>query len=325
MAHVHLHNAFTPLLGLSLFEGDALQLMANELAPYATLSRGDVAPLETTILVSGYAPDHDSNLPRLETMIVPFAGIPKGVADFIRFRADVSLYSLHFNSTATSEMAVGLLIAAARGIASGDAALRQGEWNGRMGGNRGVLLSGKTATILGFGEIGRRIGATLRTLGMDVIGIRRTPDPNEPEVWGVDRLHEALSQSHALVVAAPGTAETSGLIAAPELAMMRPPRLVVNVGRGAIIDEEALFVACKDGIVGAAGIDVWYQYPLSDSQALTYPSRFPFHELDTVVLSPHTAGTGDDTERLRTADLMRVLLQLFRGEPVRAVNPNRGY
>jgi phosphoglycerate dehydrogenase-like enzyme len=96
--------------------------------------------------------------------------------------------------------------------------------------------------------------------------------------------------------------------------------VLVNVGRGPIVDEAALYAALRDGTLYAAGLDVWYNYPADEAaRAHTPPSDYPFHELDNVVMSPHRAGSSVETEALRMVHLARLLNAAARGEPM----PNR--
>jgi phosphoglycerate dehydrogenase-like enzyme len=322
MSHVHLHQEFMPSLGNAFDDASAIREMEAKLEGLGTLTQGETAPDATTILVAGELTEAHRALPNLQTVIVPYAGIPRQTAQFAAERG-LTLLNLHFNAASTSEMAVGLLISAARGLAHSDKKLREGHWTGRHDNYMGVLLAGKTATVLGHGAIGQLIGETLRSLGMTVYGVKRQASTDDPQVVGVDQLGEVLEKSHALVVAAPLTPETKGLVGRRELLQLREPRLVVNIGRGPIIDEAALYELCASRAITAAGIDVWYQYPKGDDP--TFPSKFPFHELDNVVLSPHRAGTGDDSEILRTQELSELLVRVLRGETLKTVTPHLGY
>ena len=296
MPHVHFHS-----------DSQSEDSFITEFSGRASVSFGDRAPENTTHLVVGVPNEQHKQLVALQCILIPYAGVPRETANFCLARPEVALYSTHFNAAATSEMAVALLLAAARNVVSADTALRKGSWRSNR---TGILLAGKTASILGFGEIGRRIGATLESLGMNVKGIRR----GEP----LD-----LTGSHALIVAAPLTPETKGMIGADQIRQLREPRMIVNIGRGPIIQEEALYEACRSGIVAAAGIDVWYQYPKGEEPS--YPSKYPFHDLENVVLSPHSAGTGDDTEALRNRSVIDLLSRILAREPVRRVSPELGY
>ena len=123
-----------------------------------------------------------------------------------------------------------------------------------------------------------------------------------------------------LIIALPLTPETEGLIGEMELASLPRGAVLVNVGRGPIIDAEALFNSLSEGHLRGAGLDVWYNYPPdSESQAYTPPADFPFHELDNVVMSPHRGGGSEDTGTLRMIHLADLLNSAARGKPL----PNR--
>ncbi len=130
-----------------------------------------------------------------------------------------------------------------------------------------------------------------------------------------------------LVVAVPLTDETRGLIGASELARMKRTAVLVNVGRGNVIDERALYDALRRGKIHSAGIDVWYRYPRdTESRAATQPSDHPFHELDNVVMSPHRAGGALDNEVVRMTHLGDLLVAIARGgDAPGRVDLERGY
>lgn len=303
---------------------DAVERLRDRLGAAWTVTQGDRLPERAEVLVAGQPKPETLDLPGLRAVVVPFAGIPQETAAALRDRPRLQLYNLHFNADSTAEMAVALLLAAARRITLGDRWLREGRWLGRQDGSHGVNLSGKVATVYGYGAVGRQVGHVLKALGMRVLGIRRSSGAAEEDVWGAGRLREALALSHALVVTAPLTDETRGSIGSEELALLREPRLVVNVGRGPIIEEDALYEACRTGMIAGAGLDVWYRYPRS-GDGPTWPSDLPFHELDNVVLSPHRAGDGDRTEEQRIEALAELLLRLEAESPVTAADPWQGY
>jgi phosphoglycerate dehydrogenase-like enzyme len=165
---------------------------------------------------------------------------------------------------------------------------------------------------------------------MDVVGIRRHPDDEDDvETHPPEALHALLPTAEALIIALPHTPETDGLIGAEELALLPPRAVLVNVARGPIVEQQALYEALRDGRLHAAGLDVWYNYPsgkdagygAGDARAHTPPADYPFHELDNVVMSPHRAGGlhTDATERDRMEHLARLLNAAARGETM----PNR--
>lgn len=126
----------------------------------------------------------------------------------------------------------------------------------------------------------------------------------------------------------PLTEKTLGWIGEPELALLPREAVLVNVARAAIVDELALFMALKEGRLAAAGLDVWYRYPPADARDNTLPSKFPFHELDNLVMSPHRGGAyrHPENEELRMRALAESLGAAARGEPMpHAVDLEAGY
>ncbi len=301
-------------------DAEARAVLERTLAGRCGLSFGAPPPAVTTWLVDGRPGDLEA-LHGLRGLIVPWAGVGERTLAQARARG-VPVYNLHHNAQATAELAVGLLLAAARAVPQADRALREGRWFGRgEGAPPSVQLGGKRAVVVGLGAVGERVGAALRGLGMEVVGVRRRASQG---AVGADGLAGALEGAHALVVCCPLTPETRGLVGAAEIAALRPPRLIVNVARGPVIDEEALYLALLDGTVTAAGIDAWYVYPGPDGGPV-HPSAWPFHELETVVMSPHGGGHVDEAETLRFAALATLLTALLGGHPPRPVDPELGY
>ena len=116
-----------------------------------------------------------------------------------------------------------------------------------------------------------------------------------------------------VVVSAPLTPETTGLIGAAELARMRPTAVLVNVGRGPVVDEKALYTALVDRAIDGAVIDVWYDYPSSGNVGA--PSALPFHELANMLMTPHSSGLTRQTFDGRTADVAANINRLAAGQP----------
>lgn len=154
--------------------------------------------------------------------------------------------------------------------------------------------------------------------GMHVIATRRQrdkPDGVADELYHADALQELLPRANVLMICLPLTKETKGLLGAKELALLPPQSLLVNGGRGPIIDEEAFYNALRDGTLYAAGSDVWYHYPQDDetSYTSTPPSDFPFHELDNLVMSPHRGGGSLETPARRMLALANMLNMATQG------------
>jgi phosphoglycerate dehydrogenase-like enzyme len=291
------------------------------------------SPAEFRILVAG-RPEREHLLasPYLEALVVPWAGIPDTTRELLREFPHIALHNLHHNALPVAEQAIALLLAAFKFVVPMDRALRANDWTPRYRPNPSLLLQGRTALVLGYGAVGREVARLCRGLGMEVVALRRSAEgeagaPDGVRVAGVAALRELLPRAGAVLVCLPFTSETEGLVGAAELALLPPDAVLVNVGRGPVVDEEALYHALRDGRLYAAGLDVWYNYPPDQAgRSHTPPSRFPFHELDNVVMSPHRAGGSTETERLRVRHLAEMLNTAARGEPLpNRVNLQAGY
>jgi phosphoglycerate dehydrogenase-like enzyme len=308
--------------------------MNGLLLPGILLSIGaDSVPSDAEILVDGFPRAAEiAGKSRLRSVIVPWAGIPSETLQTLRAIPKLSLHNLPYNIAPTAETALALLLSAAKSVPYFDKALRKGIWTPTPAPGS-VMLEQRTAVILGYGAVGQRVAAGCRSLRMTVIGIRRTEGvqiiDNHTEVHGVSALPKVLPIADALVVCVPETAETVGLIGPGELNLLPPHAVLVNVARGPVVDEEALFKCLEARRIFAAGLDVWYRYPTDEQRHNARPcppSRFPFHDLDNVVISPHRAGWSEETEHARVSLLIEVLNTAKRGHelPYR-IDLDRGY
>ena len=147
--------------------------------------------------------------------------------------------------------------------------------------------SGHTVGIIGYGDIGRAIAERVRALGMTVLAVRRhaprseTADPLVTQTFTPERRLEMISRCDYVVVAAPLTSETRAMIGEAEFAAMRPTAVVINVGRGPVINEAAMVDALSSARIRGAALDVFDHEPL--------PAGHPFYKLENVLLSPHCA------------------------------------
>ncbi len=184
------------------------------------------------------------------------------------------------------------------------------------------LLRGRTLGLIGVGTIGAEIAARAKAFGMRVIAMRRRAGhgvvDNVDEVFGPDQLRTLLSQSQVLVVAAPLTPQTAGMLGASEFRQLPTGAIVVNVGRAKIVDADALIAGLRSGHLGGASLDVFPQEPL--------PPEHPLWTCPNVILTPHTSGFReghwDEVVGLFAENLER----FKRGEALRfRVDPELGY
>ena len=266
----------------------------------------------------------------LTHVVFPFAGLPPTLGAAVRERRHLTLHNAHYNAPFVAQHALALLLAAAHRLAPHDAALRRGDWGDRRQPERSVHLAGREALLLGYGAIGRHLVPMLQGLGMRVTALRRRPQADDApagvQVVGPDDLGDALARATAVVVSLPATPATEGLLGAAALARLPRGALVVNVGRGAVIDQDALYDALVDGRVGAAGLDVWWRYPEDrDRERATLPATRPFGMLPNVVLSPHRGDATDGSERARVEDVCATLRAIAAGEARHVVDVDAGY
>jgi D-3-phosphoglycerate dehydrogenase len=206
------------------------------------------------------------------------------------------------NIVSAAELAVALLLAAARHVSPAHAALRAGQWQRSR--FTGVELFEKTLGIVGLGRIGVLVAQRLAAFGMDVIAYDPYVQAGRAAQMGVRMvsLEELMSESDFVTVHLPKTPETVGLIGADQLALARPGLVLVNAARGGIVDEQALHDALKTGRIRAAGVDVYASEPCIDS---------PLFELDNVVATPHLgASTVEAQEKAGIAVARSVRLAL---------------
>jgi phosphoglycerate dehydrogenase-like enzyme len=164
-----------------------------------------------------------------------------------------------------------------------------------------TLISGQTAGIVGYGDIGRACATRMRAMGMRVLAVKRSGspiynvDPLVDQIFTPDRRIEMIQRCDYVVVAAPLTEQTRGMIGPAEFAAMKPSAVVINVGRGPVIDEAAMVQALSQGLIRGAALDVFDKEPL--------PEGHPFYRLQNVLLSAHCAD--------HTPDWMDLAMRFF--------------
>ncbi len=307
------------------------RLIAEQLDPEIRLTWGDSPPEDCHLLVAGRPQEeHLEACPNLKWVIIPWAGVAEETRRLLRAYPHLSVHNSHYNAAATAEMALALLLAAAKSLVLTDRAMRANDWQHRSRPDLSVQLDGKTALVLGYGEIGRRVGRALQALGVRVMAVRRHVSAgNEHGVplFTLDSIPELLPQTDFLILTLPLTPETHNVIGGQELALLPERAILVNVGRGALVDQKALYQALRQGRLFAAGLDVWYNYPRHEEAVTnTPPADYPFGELDNVVMSPHRGGSSVDADRRRIAQLAGMINAAARGEPLpNPVDVVRGY
>jgi phosphoglycerate dehydrogenase-like enzyme len=256
--------------------------------------------------------------PRLRLLQVPGAGYD-GI-DLAALPAGAALCNCFEHEPGCSEYALLAMLEWSIRLGPADADMRRGDWSrsSRFGGAPDGELAGRTVTVVGMGRIGRAVAKRARAFDMRVIGANRTVRADEPNVdamYGLDRLDEAVREADFVVLGCALTPETRGLIDARILAAMPPHAVIVNVARGPVIDEAALYAALQSRRIGGAVIDTWWRYPATPGEDVAqWPYRFDL--LDNVILSAHIAGWTTGTVVRRTRAMAANLDRLARGEPL---------
>lgn len=285
------------------------------------------------VLIDG-RPNHDqlTASPNLHTLIVPWVGIPPETRELLSHFPKISVHNIHYNAAPVAEGALALLLAAAKFIIPFDQQLRQNDWTMRYATpGPARLLNGRTALVLGYGAIGRRVARVCAALDMTVLATKRhlnqPADEYASEIHPPENLKNLLPRADVLIITLPLTTETENLIGENEFDLLPEKAILVNVGRGPIVNEAALYNALKNGRLCAAGLDVWYNYPAKkDERANTPPSNYPFNELENVVMSPHRTSDTNDSDYLRMVHLAEILNAISNNEPVpNKVDLSSGY
>jgi D-3-phosphoglycerate dehydrogenase len=220
------------------------------------------------------------------------------------------------NIVSAAELAVGLLLAAARHIAPASASLKRGEW--KRSKYTGIELYEKTVGIVGLGKIGVLVAQRLSAFGMKVIAYDPYVQAGRAAQLGVRlvTLDDLMADADFISVHLPKTAETIGLIGEDQLARCKPAAIIVNAARGGIVDEHALHVAIKEGRLGGAGLDVFATEPCTDSALF---------EFDNVVATPHLGASTDEAQEKAGISVARSVRLALSGELVPdAVNVQGG-
>ena len=220
------------------------------------------------------------------------------------------------NIVSAAELAVALLLSAARNIVPANLALKNGEW--KRSKYNGVELSEKTVGIVGLGRIGVLVAQRLSAFGVKLIAYDPYVQPARAAQIGVRLvpLDELMRESDFITVHLPKTAETAGLIGEEQLKLAKPTMYLINAARGGIVDEDALYRAISEGRVAGAGLDVYSKEPCTDS---------PLFGLETVVATPHLGASTDEAQEKAGISVAKSVRLALAGELVPdAVNVQGG-
>ena len=253
--------------------------------------------------------------------LIHVAGAGTDRIDFAALPPDVQVCNTFHHERSIAEYVAGAAVMLRRGFLTHDRALRDGIWATPVY-DRSLpqppAFGDARIGFVGFGHIGLCSWKLLRAFGCT--GAAVTGSGRVAEQAGLDwvadtsRLDELLDECDVAVVSAPLNEHTTGMIGAAQLAALGPDGVLINVGRGPLVAERALYDALAGGVIKAAAIDVWYRYPAGEGRCA--PSELPFAELPNVLMTPHSSGITTDTFIGRADDVCANITRLARGEPL---------
>lgn len=267
---------------------------------------------QADVIVGGAIPTPWPDCPKLKLFQIPWAGY-----DFTspeKIPAGIPVANTFEHETAIAEYVLLGMLEWQIGLRHLDRDFRTTGWGGYGTGLAPTHgeIRGLTLGIVGYGHIGHETAIRARAFGMRVIGIRRSQVPCPPELdWlgRTDRLGELLAEADFVLIACDMNDETKGMIDAARLAQMKPTGVIINVARGKIIDEDALYEALAARRIGGAILDTWYNYG-----ADTWPCNRPFQELDNVILSAHRSAVTEAMHDRRWRFVAANCARVARGE-----------
>ncbi|MFW9962980.1 MAG: 2-hydroxyacid dehydrogenase [Candidatus Sifarchaeia archaeon] len=308
--------------------GEEAEVVQSERSVESMLELGEDAEIIASVFVPGEFIRKSTNLRMIQTF---GAGIDRVDLDAVIERGDIIVCNNHVNSAEVAEFAISLLLAVAKNLIPSDRELRNGNWVHRWGGPVPNLeIRGKNVLIIGLGHIGADIARRLKSFDVKITAATRSGassnDSLVDQVVSIDEIKSHVEDSDYVILSLPLTDESVGLVNREFLSWMKPTSVLVNISRGQIIDELALYEALKEKQIHGAGIDVWWRYPTKWRGTAIPPADVPFHELDNIVISPHRAAYSENIEHELFLFAARNILRFISGEtPLNIIDLERGY
>jgi phosphoglycerate dehydrogenase-like enzyme len=304
-------TAWADALGLLAREHPGHRVLIDRESTYKYLSELDA------VVASNLSEENLRRAGALKALFVPFVGVDHLPVQALRERG-VSVYNAHGNAESVAQCAVAMTLAFYGRTVEYHNDLRHLLWHGFWvgGGDEDLWSSiwGRSCAVFGTGAIGCCIARILKAFDCTVVGYRRHPEKGVPPAF--DRIETdvqaAVDSSELLFITLPKTPETTNLFS-KDILMSAHGKFLVNVGRGAVVDEEGLYLALKNGVLKGAALDTWYRYPAKGERACA-PSGFPIHELPNVILSPHVGGSTHEAQAILIRQTCSNVSRFLRGD-----------
>lgn len=278
------------------------------------------------IVCTSFSPDVLEITRKLKVIFIPWTGVDSLPLDKIREKGNIIVSNTHGNAKIVAERAFSLCFALLGRVVEFHNNLSKGIWGDenrqKYYDNFWVSLRNKTCGIAGFGKIGKELAKMLKVFDCKIIGFKRH-SPSSEDLELADKitsdLDEMIVESDVVFVILPLTDETRNLFDWNVLSKMKG-KYLINVGRGAVISEEALYKALREGILAGAAIDTWYHYPTT-SNPVILPFSYPIHTFKNVVLSPHAgSSTIEGFKGMIEETFENIRAFLKTGEPIHKVD-----
>lgn len=234
---------------------------------------------------------------------------------------NVQVANTFHHEIGVAEFAVAAMLVLTRKIVIYDQKLRRGDWTGSVICGEPpdqTTLYGKTVMIVGLGRIGTEIARRSRGFGLRLVAVSRRPEEPSDLVdlrIGYEQWRDHLPEADYVVASCRMSPQTTHLFGSEEFALMKSSAIFVNVARGAVVDDEALYEAVRTGTIGGAAADVWNQVPADPSENC-YPSPYPLHEQPNVLFSPNRSSWTWQMIEDRMRDVAENVKRVASGRPI---------
>jgi len=276
-------------------------------------------------IIIGWRPTEEllNEAQKLRLFINPGVGVQHLTELFSKITRDrkITLVNGHGNTYFTAQHVVALLLSLTNKIIPHHTWMQEGQWRKGDADAKSTPLREREIGLLGYGAINTKVHKFLAGFDVNFHILKRDwkrkrteSYPTPITKYSEDELPKFLETIDTLIVAVPLTTKTKGLLGKKELELLGSEGLLVTVARGEVIEEESFYRALKNKIIAGAAIDVWYDYrPEADSSGKKFPTKYPFHELENVILSPHR-GASPMSDLRRWNEVIENISRFTRGE-----------